>query len=220
MLFVHGIGEQKRGAALEEFGGSLVDWARAWFGADGVRSLGLEAGAGEPVHQAYLVSRPDGAPLRLLLAESHWAADVDAPDWRSLMGWLFSAVPFVVQRAFDAWMRRCSRRIDESLAALAPQAGGDAGARGAQRAAHAGLVLVAGTVRVAVNVLAVAVAALVVILLWLLGLLAGAPRVRDWLFGAAPRELPIGLLLAAGGGLAAIPLVLCLAGAPDGAVLG
>src|SRR3954452_22033012 len=121
VLFVHGIGEQQRGATLGEFGGSLVDSARAWYGADNVRDVspGLPRTDDTPEHRAVLVTRPDHEPLHLLLVESCWAEVVRAPRWGALMGWLAGTVPFLVQRAVDAGMRRSSRGLDGNANALA-----------------------------------------------------------------------------------------------------
>lgn len=101
MLLVHGIGEQQPGATLEEGGDALVAAARDWFGAANVEDLPVDHDpAGGPAQRrAVLVTRPDGEPLRVLLAESHWAAQVSAPPWRALMAWLRDTVPFLVQLA-------------------------------------------------------------------------------------------------------------------------
>ena len=167
VLLVHGIGEQKQGATLDEFGGALVGAARDWLGVDSVEDLALETDPrdGPPQRRAVRVTRSEGEPLRLLLAESHWAGEVHAPSWRTLMAWLATTVPFLVQRAVDAGMRRSSRGIDAtprlpmSIALLA--------------------------LRMVQNVFAVVLALAVVLGLFAVGLLAGAAPVRARLFGAA-----------------------------------
>ncbi len=165
VLFVHGIGEQQQGATLTEHGGALVGAAREWFGAENVEDLPLEEDPrdGEPQRRAVLLTRPGEAPLRLLLAESHWAGEVRAPAWRALMRWLGTTVPFLVQRAVDAGMRRSSRAIDDNTRLLP--------------------MIAFGALRIVQNVMAVAMALLVVIVLFAIGLLSGLGPVRERLFG-------------------------------------
>jgi len=167
VLLVHGIGEQQQGATLNEFGGALVGAARDWLGADSVEDLPIETDLrdGPPQRRAVLVTRPEGEALKVLLAESHWAGEVRAPSWGALMAWLATTVPFLVQRAVDAGMRRSSRGIDRSE-------------RLPMTIAH-------GLMRIVQNVFAVALALAVVIALFVIGLLAGAAPVRERLFGAA-----------------------------------
>ena len=110
------------------------------------------------------MTRPDGAPLRVLLAESHWAPEVSAPPWPALMAWLFDTVPFLVQRAVDAPMRRSSRALD-----------------GAHPLARIGF----GARRLMQNVFAVTFSLTVLVLLFAIGLLSGLGPVRERLFGAS-----------------------------------
>ena len=197
VLFVHGIGEQQRGATLGEFGGSLVDTARAWYGADNVREVspGLPRNDDTPEHRAVLVTRPDHEPLRLLLAESCWAEVVRPPRWGALMLWLTGTVPFLVQRAVDAGMRRSSRNIDGHPSALATVG--------------------FGTLRLVQNVFAVALALFVLGALFAVGLVARLAPVRERLFDARttgfPRWAYIGAVLT----LVAIGLLLRF-GSPTG----
>jgi hypothetical protein len=184
VLFVHGIGDQHRGDTLDEFGGSLIDRARQWFGVANVWAsaprnvhddpLRLAAADRPLAEREVVVARPGDATLRLLLAESHWAGEVQAPSWGILMRWLTGTVPFIVQRAADAWMRRLSRRVDSvaeqrSVVVTTPA------------------ILALAVLRTAVNVLAVGLALIVVLALLALGVLARLQPVRDACFGNNPR---------------------------------
>lgn len=193
VLFVHGIGEQRRGATLAEFGGSLVDSARTWYGPDNVIDVpsGLPRRDDTPEHRAVLVTRPGREPLRLLLAESCWAEEVRAPAWGALMLWLGNTVPFIVQRAVDAGMRRSSRKLD------------DAGAL-------TGLGF--GALRLVQNVFAVALALLVLGALFAVGLVARLAPVRERLFDARTHDFPLWAKLGALATL--IPIAYFLADAP------
>lgn len=209
VLFVHGIGEQKRGATLAEFGGSLVDSARVWFGAEQVLDAppDVQAGSGAPEHRELCVTRPGREPSRALLAESLWADKVHAPGWRTLMAWLFSTVPYVVQRAADAWMRRSSRKIDAMRMRRRARRIDPGVPRRSRRVLNFGDLLLAaviGALRVAVNVAAVALTVGVLILLLALGALAGLAPVRKRLFGIDTRAFPVPLLVVAVVALGAI----------------
>lgn len=213
VLFVHGIGEQKRGETLAEFGGSLVDSGRAWFGAEQVVDVppDMDGGSGAPEHRELLVTRPGRDPSRVLLAESLWADKVHAPGWRTLMAWLFSTVPFVVQRAADAWMRRSSRKIDATKTRREARRIDPGVPRRSRRVLNFADVLLAaviGALRVALNVAAMALTLGVLVLLLALGALAGLAPVRKRLFGIDTRAFPIPLLVAAVLALAAIAFLM------------
>jgi pimeloyl-ACP methyl ester carboxylesterase len=189
VLFVHGIGEQRRGATLEEFGGSLVDSARTWYGAGNVRDVSAElpVTSTTPDHRAVLVTRPGEAPMRVLLAESCWAEEVKAPRWGALMRWLASTVPFIVQRAVDGGMRRSASRLDATGGALN---------------------LVFSALRLVQNVFAVALSLLVLGGLFAVGLVARLSPIRKRLFDSATHGFP--LWAYAGAVLTLIPIVLRL----------
>jgi hypothetical protein len=87
------------------------------------------------------------------------------------MAWLRDTVPFLVQRAVDAPMRRSSHALD-----------------GARRATRIRL----GALRIVQNVLAVTFSLAVLVLLFAIGLLSGLGPVRERLFGAdSARAFPI-----------------------------
>ena len=195
VLFVHGIGEQQRGATLGEFGGSLIDSARAWYGADNVNDVpsGLLRSDDAPEHRAVLVTRPGEAPLRVLLAESCWAEEVKAPGWGALMGWLASTVPFIVQRAVDAGMRRSSRKLKGTRPTPSDVA--------------------FGALRLVQNVFAVALALLVLGVLFAVGLAARVAPVRERLFDSRTTSFPRWARI--GAVLTLVPIALILANVDD-----
>lgn len=124
--------------------------------------------------------RPGEKDLCLLLAEAHWADEVRAPSWGILMRWLSGTVPFVVQRAADAWMRRISRVVDRLVEGRSVVA----------RLPHAPVLLALAAIRAAVNVAALGLALIVVLALLALGLLARFEPVRDACFGNDPKPFP------------------------------
>jgi hypothetical protein len=176
VLFVHGIGEQKSGETLADFGGSLVTTGKAWHEADDVECARQAAAAGEPLH-AELLLRRRGRESRALLVESHWADEVRAPTWPTLMRWLGSVVPFLVQRAADQLMRRTSRQIDRRAELRRKQTQRRATLRNGL------LEALLDVVRVGLNVPAVVATIAISVLLQLLGLAGLLAHSSDRLFG-------------------------------------
>jgi hypothetical protein len=176
VLFVHGIGEQKPGETLADFGGALVATGKAWHDADDVECARQPAAAGVPLH-AELLLRRGGRETRALLVESHWAGEVRAPTWPTLMKWLGSVVPFLVQRAADQLLRRTSRQIDRHAAQRRAQ-------RQRRGRLRYGLVeALFDVARVALNVPAVLATIAISALLQLLGLAGLIAHSSDWVFG-------------------------------------
>jgi hypothetical protein len=103
VLFVHGIGSQRRGDTLLDFGEPLGQSLTDWFGPEAVTWSGTELvdpKGGAPAHTRIAIDR-GGERRRLLVAESTWADAFNPPSWWPLMTWLLWAVPFVVLRATD-----------------------------------------------------------------------------------------------------------------------
>jgi hypothetical protein len=112
VLFVHGIGQQRRGDTLRDFGDPLVDAVGRWLGPSTVTRHPCAMDPGDPRHAEFTID--DGArTMRVLVAEAWWADSFRRPRYRPLLWWLVSAAPFVVQRAFDGAIRRTNTRIDE-----------------------------------------------------------------------------------------------------------
>ena len=114
VLFIHGIGTQRKGETLASFGGALYRWlelAKFRGGDDRVGHVQLE--------DARLVvpedpSAPAHARLRLnagdpqvpdtewLLAESWWAESFGAPGFTSLAQWGLGIIPWTIGSHFGA----------------------------------------------------------------------------------------------------------------------
>ncbi len=120
VLFVHGIGEQKRGDTLLQFGEPVADWINRWLDGDRLKQqLGyaeFRQGAlqppllegDEPAHAELRISVNDGTTSRhqhWLFAEAWWGSQVATPSLTSFLGWLVTRGPWVIllhfhQRAF------------------------------------------------------------------------------------------------------------------------
>jgi hypothetical protein len=108
VLFVHGMGVQRQGDTLRDFGDPLLNWADAWLkGHDGTASL-TECHCPDsitaPRHQ-HAEWRPRGAQqaVDLVLAESWWAKKFPPPSASQLSPWLPALIWSVVWRAL-AWL--------------------------------------------------------------------------------------------------------------------
>lgn len=113
VLVVHGIGNQRRNATLDEFDDALVGSLRRWLGSSAVDAARRPDAPAVPAHARVTIDVAGGEPLRALVAEGHWADTVRAPSSWRLLTWLFSVVPFVVPRALDGGLRRSTARMDE-----------------------------------------------------------------------------------------------------------
>lgn len=112
VVFVHGVGSQRKGDALREFGTPLVDWVEEWH-----RSRGLESKVtwaeltqpGEPAHAALVLpacpnhdpAEPDYPGQRWMLAEAWWAPRVTAPEYITMLGWAWKRVPWLIDGLWD-----------------------------------------------------------------------------------------------------------------------
>ena len=101
ILFVHGVGEQRRGQVLTSFGDPLIRTIGAWLDnrhrgevtpIKGV--LSPASGAFEPAHALISIDYGETEAKRAttvwLLAESWWAGDFDKPPFARLAGWLLT----------------------------------------------------------------------------------------------------------------------------------
>lgn len=120
VLFVHGIGDQKHGATLFDFGHPLVDWLskRAeQLGASVTvtETLGTQAGS--------QVGREDDTPARTvlridtkhdsrrwMLAESWWAESFAVRPFRELASWSFAVIPWTFGAHFGRRLLRAVRK--------------------------------------------------------------------------------------------------------------
>lgn len=114
VLVVHGIGEQRREATLTELDDALAGSARRWLGADRVSVSRHPAAGSDPAYARVRVDDGAAAPVRALVAEGWWAAEVPTPGFTTLLRWLATVVPFVVPRVLDAGLRRSSIHMDDA----------------------------------------------------------------------------------------------------------
>ena len=110
ILFIHGIGEQRVGQTLTDFGEPLCEWLKGWLSND-KRDSASEGGTGVVISKAILY-RPElqvcphfFADLRIkneneieqktwLFAESHWAESFPSPGTQEVTLWLMRVVPW------------------------------------------------------------------------------------------------------------------------------
>ena len=114
ILFVHGIGDQPRGATLATMGEALYDWLRRWgrsapptvlhtgrFDVELSRVYLVEPPADAPAHAwLHFVVAPVGereatAPVDWLLAEAWWARGFHGSSFRRLITWGLKAGPWI-----------------------------------------------------------------------------------------------------------------------------
>lgn len=174
VLLVHGIGGQRRGDTLLDFGEPLTRSLIDWLGVDAVELDNaelLQPAAGDPAHVRVTVRR-GGETRRVLVAESWWADTFHPPGWFELAGWLLWAMPFVVFRATDHRLSLID--TNEKL--------DDAEAR--RRWRDLVPVLVYEAVRLVKNVLSAAIVLVLSVVLALLGIVAIIPPIRRALLSA------------------------------------
>jgi len=126
ILFVHGIGEQRRGQVLTSFGDPLIQTLGAWLDGHGrgevrpVKSvLSPVGGSFEPAHAVIRVEheiegQKEHSTALWLFAESWWAGDFEKPPFARLAGWLLTtgAWAILVHAARPAFRApRTTRRI-------------------------------------------------------------------------------------------------------------
>jgi hypothetical protein len=103
ILLVHGIGAQKRGDTLLQFGEPMAESLNDWLDEGAVkvrRTQLLQPSAAEPANSQLTVTR-NGTTKTVLVAESWWANTFGPPAWWPFAKWLLWSAPFVILRATD-----------------------------------------------------------------------------------------------------------------------
>ena len=131
ILFVHGIGTQRKGETLTNFGGGLYKWLDSakdrgeWSQFERVTlsdaRLVAPEDPGAPAH-ANLTLHPAGGaqtPVQWLLAESWWAEAFAAPSFTELASWGVNIVPWTLGSHFGAHVRAIWVGRPENRSALA-----------------------------------------------------------------------------------------------------
>jgi hypothetical protein len=126
VLFVHGAGDHGTGAALIEFGESLIAWLDGWL-RHGEASVGIatdralvgvtqilvrEGDEHAPAH-SYVRLRPeDGSGDHTwLLAEAHWDEAFTPPGFQQVLLWAIGVVPWTVLTQFIGPLARRAKLV-------------------------------------------------------------------------------------------------------------
>ena len=114
VLFIHGIGTQRKGETLASFGGALYRWlelAKFRGGDDHVGHVRLEDARlvvpedpSAPAHARLRLNAgdPQVPDIEWLLAESWWAESFGAPSFASLAEWGLGIIPWTIGSHFGA----------------------------------------------------------------------------------------------------------------------
>jgi hypothetical protein len=110
VLLVHGIGNQKQGETLTEWGMRILDSLKV-HGEVVIRTSRLRPDAhGSPAHVKADV-RTDRSHFSLLMAEAWWADDFPKATFRALAFWSIRSVPWTVVSHFDERFRRAGNAL-------------------------------------------------------------------------------------------------------------
>jgi hypothetical protein len=120
-LFVHGIGLQKRGETLTEFGDGLIKWLQRWREGIGpsqdfikpvsATSDGLTVDPTTPAHAKFDVKK-DSTSSTWLMAESWWADAFVSISFRDLAFWGFLVLPWTILTHYAIRLRRARVSFD------------------------------------------------------------------------------------------------------------
>jgi len=100
VLFVHGIGQQRRGATLVQFGDPLCEFLSRWSGSEfTLANCDLNPEAPVPAH-----GEVRNGDARWMLAECHWAEAFHEPSFSDLMKWAFVGIPWALGAHFNTHM--------------------------------------------------------------------------------------------------------------------
>jgi hypothetical protein len=110
VLFVHGIGEQDRGATLTDFGTPLAEWlasrAGLWNGEAKVVEAAITGDEQEPpLAEIHIRDGLGETDQRWLLAESWWAQSFHMPPFADLARWGFAVAPWTIGSHFGERLR-------------------------------------------------------------------------------------------------------------------
>ena len=129
ILFVHGIGSQRRGETLLDFGEPLCDWVQRWIAGASESEKGPSEQNNDkpsPLERAKVIfdkvvlkpahdSPPAYAEFRIqtdtissswLLAEAHWADSFPPPHFPQVARWTMKVLPWVFASLINRWLRQ------------------------------------------------------------------------------------------------------------------
>jgi len=100
LIFVHGIGSQKRGQTLSHFGATIRGWLSTWLDDQPVDVLNTISGgpdATTPPHEIWRLPEANDADSIWLVTEAHWHASVNQQSLRTgeFLKWLWTVPPTV-----------------------------------------------------------------------------------------------------------------------------
>jgi hypothetical protein len=180
VVFVHGIGDQKRGETLGTWATALVRWLRGWLGGgtDGTRVVLSEApvdrvsvtGDNEKIEAARLRVTIDRKERSWLLAESWWARSVTPPPIGRFGSWLARVVPFLA--VAQVWPH--VRYNAEQLGGLLTRGSGGSVA-GVGRAIEVVVRVIRSIAAVLLLAVAIPLSAVMVVAVWVVLLLLRLP---------------------------------------------
>src|SRR5262245_30763193 len=97
VLFVHGMGTQKAGQTLAQWGDALIACiSRNWTLSVTVQRAGARRPTVRKEMEAILTLREKDQSERWLLAEAWWAEAFQSPTYRELLSWSVRALPWAV----------------------------------------------------------------------------------------------------------------------------
>lgn len=108
ILFVHGIGQQRRGDTLTSFGDALIRWLDEVLPGTRITraSLAVE-GAEDPSNAELSLATPDKkAEAHWIAAEGFWADTVIMPRFSEMLRWTLQVLPWTALTHFDRLVQR------------------------------------------------------------------------------------------------------------------
>jgi hypothetical protein len=127
VIFVHGIGSQRRGDTLVQIGKALHEWLTNWLKDWNVEILDARlnsdaADAEAPPHARIIFRDGDNmsSPYSWAIAESYWADCFPQPSYRQFVRWTLTVIPVAVLQHLTAQfrpeldIRKATRSLNQS----------------------------------------------------------------------------------------------------------
>ncbi len=130
VVFVHGVGDQRKSDTLLDMGGALLDWLTRWHKSRDepapciecteLSFTAVDAGEGDTVPRATIRFR-DGAGDRVwVLAEAWWAASNRRPGLGTMLGWSWTHLRSIMGHLIDSMTVRINRLTGREQDPLLP----------------------------------------------------------------------------------------------------
>ncbi len=108
ILFIHGIGTQKKGDTLLAFGEPIATWLSRWLSEPNVEYGAASLTGDDPAHAELTLKLGQPKATHWLLAECCWADAIQAPHFSDLVVWAGQVAPATIvfhffERAHCAW---------------------------------------------------------------------------------------------------------------------